>query len=115
MIGWGAIGWGGTDGWPRARAWGSLAIVLAMLPLAAVSYEALADAEAARAPLVVLARDGYYLRRGNGMQYPARLAMPLRAGTEARALTERGGWAQIELASGEVGWLPREALLRGRS
>jgi hypothetical protein len=35
-------------------------------------------------------------------------------GVEARLLFEREGWAQIELAAGEVGWVPREYLLVDR-
>jgi tetratricopeptide (TPR) repeat protein len=62
-------------------------------------------------PLVVIARDGVLLRRGNGPAFPARYDTPLNRGIEARRLFERGGWAQIELSGGEVGWLPREAVL----
>jgi len=62
-------------------------------------------------PLVVIARDGVLLRRGDGAAFPTRYDTPLNRGIEARRLFERGGWMQIELSGGEVGWLPREAVL----
>jgi hypothetical protein len=62
-------------------------------------------------PLVVIARDGVLLRRGNGLVFPPRYETPLNRGVEGRLLFKRGGWVQIELAGGEIGWLPREAVL----
>lgn len=62
-------------------------------------------------PLVVIARDGMLLRRGNGMVFPPRYDTPLHRGIEGRLRFERGGWVQIELSGGEIGWLPREAVL----
>jgi hypothetical protein len=57
-------------------------------------------------PLVVIAEEGLLLRRGNALTFPARSSTPLPPGAEARLLFERGDWLQIELASGEVGWVP---------
>jgi hypothetical protein len=62
-------------------------------------------------PLVVIVRDGVLLRRGNGMVFPPRYETPINRGVEARLRYERGGWVQIELSGGEIGWLPREAVL----
>lgn len=62
-------------------------------------------------PLVVIARDGVLLRRGNGMVFPPRYDTPINRGVEGRLLFERGGWVQIELSSGEIGWVPRDAVL----
>ncbi len=62
-------------------------------------------------PLVVIARDGVRLRRGNGMVFPARYDTPIPRGVEARLRFERGGWVRIELSGGEIGWVPRDAVL----
>jgi hypothetical protein len=47
------------------------------------------------------------LREGNGRDYPAKLRVP--SGVECRILAERPGWAQVEFASGLVGWVPQRA------
>jgi hypothetical protein len=59
-------------------------------------------------PLAVIAADGVRLRRGDGTAYPPRYDARLRPGVEARLLHTRGDWVQLELAGGEVGWLPRQ-------
>jgi hypothetical protein len=61
-------------------------------------------------PLVVVARDAV-LRKGNSAGYPARLEPKLPRGVEARKLGERGGWVQVRLAGGAVGWLPASAVM----
>jgi tetratricopeptide (TPR) repeat protein len=67
--------------------------------------------EEAKHPLVVIAQDGTYLRKGNHGNYPRSYEAPLNQGVEARLLHIRGNWLQVELAGGEVGWLPRQAAL----
>jgi hypothetical protein len=62
-------------------------------------------------PLVVV-KDDVFLRKGNGESYPPRLEPRLPRGVEARELTRRGGWVQVELAGGAVGWLPEGAIIR---
>ncbi len=62
-------------------------------------------------PLVVIARDGVLLRRGNGAAFPPRYDTPVNRGVEGRLLFERGDWMQIELSGGEIGWVPRQAVL----
>jgi hypothetical protein len=62
-------------------------------------------------PLVVIARDGVLLRRGDGLRFPLRYETPVNRGVEARLLFERGAWVQIELAGGEIGWVPRDYVL----
>jgi hypothetical protein len=62
-------------------------------------------------PLVVIARDGVLLRRGDGPAFPPRYDTPVNRGVEARRLFERGGWLRIELSGGEIGWVPRESVL----
>jgi hypothetical protein len=61
-------------------------------------------------PLVVVARDAY-LRKGNSDAWPERLEARLPRGVEARELSRRGGWVQVRLAGGVVGWLPEGAVL----
>lgn len=62
-------------------------------------------------PPVVLARDGILLRKGNGSSYPPRRDTPLSRGVEASLLYDRGPWLQVQLLSGEIGWLPRADVL----
>jgi tetratricopeptide (TPR) repeat protein len=62
-------------------------------------------------PLVVIVRDGVLLRRGNSMVFPPRYDTPINRGVEGRLLFERGDWVQIELSNGEIGWVPRHAVL----
>jgi tetratricopeptide (TPR) repeat protein len=62
-------------------------------------------------PLVVIARDAVLLRRGNGMAFPPRYDTPVNRGVEGHMLFERGSWVQIELSGGEIGWVPRDAVL----
>jgi hypothetical protein len=66
--------------------------------------------ESAR-PLVVIADDGLLLRKGDNLQFPPRYPAPVNKGVEARLLFTRGDWVQIELAGGEVGWVPRQFVL----
>jgi tetratricopeptide (TPR) repeat protein len=65
-------------------------------------------------PLVVIADDGVLLRKGDNLNFPQRYDTPLNKGVEARLLFERGEWLQIELAGGEVGWVPRGLALVDR-
>lgn len=63
-------------------------------------------------PLVVIAREGVALRRGNGFSYPEHPHLPrLGRGMEARLLFRRGDWLQIEFATGQIGWVPASAAL----
>lgn len=51
------------------------------------------------------------LRKGNGESHAARIETPLPRGAEVRELARRGGWVQVRVAGGAIGWLPDEALL----
>jgi hypothetical protein len=62
-------------------------------------------------PLVIVTHETQ-LRKGNGVSYPPRLDARLPMGVEARERTRRGGWMQVELAGGDIGWLPESALLQ---
>ena len=61
-------------------------------------------------PLAIVERD-CTLRTGNGTAWPNRFAGRLPRGVEARVLGHRGGWVQVELAAGAVGWIPESCLL----
>lgn len=67
-------------------------------------------------PFLVIRKEGssekpLLLRLGNGARYPTTSSIPLRQGMEGELLTKRGGWVQMKLASGEVGWVPEESVL----
>jgi tetratricopeptide (TPR) repeat protein len=72
------------------------------------------ESDEAVRPLVVVADDGVLLRKGDNLNFPPRFDTPLNKGVEARLLFERGEWLQIELAGGEVGWVPRGLVLVDR-
>ena len=61
-------------------------------------------------PPVVLKFDAT-LRKGNGNFWPPRLDANLPRGVEARELGRRGGWVQVELAGGTVGWVPETVVM----
>jgi hypothetical protein len=65
-------------------------------------------AEAARPALVVTADTT--LRKGNGFTHRPRIEATIPRGTEVTERTRRGGWAQVEVAGGAVGWLPESAV-----
>jgi hypothetical protein len=97
----------------RSRAWLAVAvpaaIALTTLGLAWLGTRRELEEENAT-PLVIVAED-VVLRRGNADSYPPRLEARIPRGVEARELTRRGGWAQVRLAGGAVGWLPESAIL----
>jgi tetratricopeptide (TPR) repeat protein len=63
-------------------------------------------------PPVVVAVNSATLRRGNGNLYPRHPDLPLvNRGMEAVLLYERGGWLQVQFPGGEVGWLPKTAVI----
>jgi hypothetical protein len=51
------------------------------------------------------------LRTGNADPYPPRVAAPLPRGAEVTVLGRRGGWLQVQLFGGAVGWVPEAAVL----
>jgi len=61
-------------------------------------------------PLLIVT-DDVLLRRGNSREYPTRLEPRLPRGVELRELSRRGGWVQVRLANGVIGWLPETAVL----
>jgi hypothetical protein len=108
-----AGGWLALARWLMHRRRPGLLAGLALLALAAAGGALLVRNERAGTarPLVVLAADGLLLRKGNSALFPPRFETPLNRGVEAELLFRRGGWLQIELAGGEVGWVPARAAL----
>jgi hypothetical protein len=106
------IGWLGVARWRMVRRPGPLRLAVgafsAVVLLAGLlTLQTVAIRDEMQHPLVVIADDGVLLRRGNGLSYPPRYETPLNRGVEARLLSRRRDWLQIELGSGEVGWIPR--------
>jgi hypothetical protein len=104
--------------WRMTRRGGMLVVAgvllaAAVLPGTALALEEWQRREEKAHPLVVIAEDGVLLYKGNGTAYPHYEA-PLSAGVEARLRFERGDWLQIELAGGEVGWVPQKYALVDR-
>lgn len=102
----------------RRNAWrkaGGAALALSAFLGAGLTWEKWRDDWENRYPLVVIADDGVLLRKGNGLAYPPRSEIPLNRGVEARLRFERGSWLQIELAGGEIGWVPLAYVLRASS
>ena len=69
-------------------------------------------AESARMPIVLT--EETVLRSGNGPSYPAKREGSLPRGCEAYERGRRGGWVQIELTNGMVGWVPQAIVLSVR-
>ena len=92
------------------------ALTLVALAVASASgvglwYE-LQQAEFDRATPLVIVAENTPLYRGNGPSYPPHAELPfLPRGMEVRQLHRRGGWLQVRLSSGEIGWLPLERVL----
>lgn len=62
-------------------------------------------------PLAVVAGKGVVLRTGNDDSYLPRVFHPLPRGTEGTVLGRRGGWVQLQLAGGAVGWVRESAVI----
>jgi hypothetical protein len=61
-------------------------------------------------PLLVLTDDAL-LRKGNAEAFPPRVEPALPRGTEVRELARRGGWVQVQLPGGPIGWVPERAVI----
>jgi hypothetical protein len=115
-VGFYTLAWVALTRWLMTRQSGALwaagvALLLAALPAASLVFDGWENHREFEHPLVVIAADGVLLRRGNGPAYPPCCQTPLNRGVEARLLFARGNWLQIELAGGEVGWVPRVPVL----
>jgi hypothetical protein len=92
------------DGWATPLA------VVGLLGLIAVAAAGITIAADRPGPVLVLAADEV-LRTGNGPSFPSRTDAPLPRGAEVRELARRGGWVQVELPGGAVGWVREPAVL----
>ncbi|MCU0702368.1 MAG: hypothetical protein MUF18_00045 [Fimbriiglobus sp.] len=95
------------DGWAVVVA----SVGLVLLTSAGVAAWLL-NREAAAEPNVLVLTRPTVLRKGNGDTYPPRLDGDLPRGAEVNERLRRGGWVQVELPGGVVGWVP-EANTRG--
>jgi hypothetical protein len=91
------------DGWAIAAIGGG-AVVLVLVGLAGWQLQR----EAAAEPEVLVLIRPTTLRKGNGDTYDARLDSSLPRGAEVVVRHRRGGWVQVALPRGVVGWLPEE-------
>jgi hypothetical protein len=115
-VGFYSLGWLALARWAMVRRGGWVtaavcAFAAMLLFVAAFSVEVWQIRQESRYPLVVIARDGVQLLVGNGYRYPPRYETPVNRGVEARLRYDRGRWLQIELGGGEIGWVPRDAVL----
>ena len=115
QLAWAAVAVAAVGWLVLARAWvsarGGLALVGGPLVLAAAAGGGWLWWEDARKrahwaePTAVVVTPAE-LRTGNSDDYPKRLDARLPAGVELEVLNERGGWLQVELGGGTVGWVP---------
>ncbi len=76
-----------------------------LLAVAGVAVWQLHREASAEPPPLVLTRQTT-LRKGNGDTYPPRLEGDLPRAAEVTPRLCRGGWVQVELPGGVIGWLP---------
>jgi hypothetical protein len=105
-----SLGWIIVMRWWITRQPGLLAVAIGALVLSLlIASVPIIDhrqrADESHYPLVVIAVDRVRLRTGNGPNYPPRYSSPLNRGVEARLISTRNGWLQIELVGGEIGWI----------
>src|SRR5262249_40034382 len=112
-----SLAWCAMFGWLvlRRRWLGWLTVGLftsAVVATCGWAYMQWGISEDERQPLAVVEVSGVTLRRGNGSMYPRHPDLPrVNRGMEARLLHERGGWVQLQFPGGEIGWLPRAAVV----
>lgn len=79
-------------------------VLLALVGLAGWQLQRVA----AEQPEVLVLVRPTTLRKGNGDTYEPRLDTALPRGAEVVVRHRRGGWVQVELAGGVVGWVPED-------
>jgi SH3-like domain-containing protein len=57
----------------------------------------------------VVVRAEVVARKGNADSYDPAFTEPLKEGTEFQVVERRGAWLQIQLAGGQIGWVPDAA------
>jgi len=109
-----ALGWLMLTRWRMTRRrrllrLGIAALIVGVVTMSVFFFADAGDEQRGARPAVVIHQDGVLLRVGNGFDYPRRYDTPLNRGVEARLLYARNDWLQIELARGEIGWIPQSA------
>jgi len=84
--------------------------VAGLIVVGGLTWERAGEAAEERSAPVWVLRSDEVLRKGNGESHAARVDAPLPRGAEVREIARRGGWLQVRLAGGAIGWLPERAL-----
>lgn len=108
-----SLGWLALTRWwmIRWRGWliaAALGFAITAVPAIGTAIEWRDRARDEVTPVVVLKSDTV-LRSGNGADYAPRFDAPLPRGQEMQRIFDKGGWFQVELPNGVVGWVPRES------
>ena len=103
-------------GWMSRRPFwwifGGVLAVLAILMAGAVLWEDKHLTDERAVPVVIVSNDGTALHRGNGTEFPLRIPERLPEGVELVVLSERGGWLQVQLSGGTIGWVDARQVIR---
>jgi hypothetical protein len=103
-------------GWMSRRplwfALGGILLLMSILVAGAVLWEDKHLSDENALSLVIVDHDGAALHRGNGGEFPPRIDERLPEGVEMIVLTERGGWFQVQLAGGIIGWVDARQVIR---
>jgi hypothetical protein len=91
-----------NSGWARL---GATMLFFALLLGGLATYSEIRRSDEERKAGVVIGEQGTPLYAGNGEHYAQRIDR-LPPGIEARILTTRGEWYQVQLAGGVIGWVP---------
>jgi hypothetical protein len=112
-LAWLALAWWWTRRQSATLTWAVVLLAAALGALAWWGYMVWRQDQEERQAFAVVAYNNMTLRRGNGTLFAPHGELPVvHGGMEARLLRERAGWVQVEFPGGEVGWLPRRAILR---
>ena len=84
--------------------------IAGLIVVGGLAWKRAVEAADERAAPVWVLRSDETLRKGNGESHGARVDAPLPRGAEVREITHRGGWLQVRLAGGAIGWLPERTL-----
>lgn len=103
-------------GWMSRRpvwwALGGTMMIVAILVAGAAIWEDKHLTDEKALPLAVVNKEGAFVHRGNGTEFPLRLVERLPEGVEVIVIAERGGWLQVYLGGGAVGWVDARQVVR---
>ena len=83
---------------------------LALITFAAAASSYAISCQQLGTRYAVVVADEITLRQGDGEQFAEITKINSSAGATYRMLTTRGGWVQVQMPSGQRGWLPRTAV-----